>query len=180
MLALSAVVLSACNNGDKAKSDAGASKVAQEDENVIHKLPRLHVQDTCRVGANTYSWEIDRTVCESMDVVVDDMGFRYADNMVKLVVHLNGNKLYGRTFTKLDFAHLVGDDFLTKSILDGCRFLQIQDGKITFSLAVSYPDSDMSQPFKLDIASDGSSNLVKSNDIEDEYLPDSLMRATSN
>ncbi len=178
IMATATVLLSACSNGtDKTNNDAETTVRAKENENIIHELPRLHVLDTCRVGTNIYTWEIDRTVCESMEIVQDDMGFRYADNMVKLVVHRNGDMLYGRTFTKADFAHMVGDEFLSKCILDGCRFLQIQDGKISFSLAVSYPESDMSQPFRLDIASDGTSSLEKSDGIEDEYLPDSLMVA---
>ncbi|MCM1372174.1 MAG: DUF4738 domain-containing protein [Bacteroides sp.] len=178
LMTMSAVVFTACGNGTgKVEDDSRTETTVQEEESVVHRLPRLHVEDTCRVGGNTYSWVIDRVACDSLGIIEDDMGFRYADNTVKIVVRRNGGVLYSRTFAKADFAHLLGSDFFSKSILDGCRFLQVQDGKVTFSLAVSYPDSDMSQPFKLDIASDGSTRLVKYNDMEDEYLPDSLLDA---
>lgn len=176
VVAMSAVMLVACGSGGK-KADSGVvtEKTAQEEENVIHRLPRLHVEDTCRVGGNTYSWVIDRVASDSLRVVEDDMGFRYADNTLKILVRRNGSVLYSHQFTKADFAHLLPRDFVSKSILDGCRFLQVQDGMVTFSLAVSYPESDMSQPFKLNIAPDGSTRLMKSNEIEDEYMPDSLL-----
>lgn len=170
------LMLASCGNGgEKAGKEVGSVDVAQEEASTIHRLPRLHVEDTCRVGGNTYSWVIDRVANDSLRVVEDDMGFRYADNTLKILVRRNGSVIYSHQFTKADFAHLLPRDFVSKSILDGCRFLQVQDGMVTFSLAVSYPESDMSQPFKLNIATDGSTRLVKSNEIEDEYLPDSLL-----
>jgi hypothetical protein len=44
---------------------------------------------------------------------------------------------------------------------------------VTFSLAVSFPDSDMSRPFKLNIGPDGSYMIVKDDTMEDEYSTDS-------
>lgn len=178
LMAASALMLAACGNGGgKAGTDAGAAVAVQEEDNIIHKLPVLHVEDTCRVGGNAYAWEIERMACDSLGVVMDDMGFRYADNTLRVVLRRNGGVLYARTFTKSDFKHLLDRDFYSKSILDGCRFLQVREGTVSFLMAVSYPESDMSQPFQLDIAPDGITRLVKTNIVEDEYLPDSLLQA---
>ncbi len=176
IMSMASALLAACNGGaEKVQSNAEAVQPAQENTKVIHRLPRLHVLDTCRVGDNVYTWEIDRVASDSLGIVMDDMGFRYADNSVKLHVYRNGGVLFAKTFRKADFAHMLGQDFLSKSILDGCRFLQVQDGVIFFSLAVSYPESDMSQPFKLSIAMDGNANLLKSNEMDDEYPSDSIV-----
>ncbi len=168
--------LASCNsNRENPRDDTAPVQTVREEENIIHRLPRLHVLDTCRVGSNIYTWEIDRLAYDSLGIVEDDMGFRYADNSVKLVVKRNGSALYSRTFVKKDFSHLLSRDFLSKSILDGCRFLQVQNGMITFSMAVSYPESDMSQPFKLNIATDGSASLLKSDEMEEAYPADSVL-----
>lgn len=176
LLTASALMLAACGGGgEKPESATQSETTSLEEANIIHRLPDLHVQDTCRVGSNTYSWTIDRVAGDSLGIVEDDMGFCYVDNAVRIVVHRNGGLLYSHRFAKADFAHLLTREFLSRSILDGCRFLQIRDGMVSFSLAVSYPESDMSQPFQLDIAPDGSTRLTKTNDMEDEYLPDSLL-----
>ena len=97
------------------------------------------------------------------------MGYRFADNLLKISVKKNGSVLFVRTFKKKDFMHLLDAEFAKHSILDGCRFLQVHEGMVSFSLAVSYPDSDMSRPFKLIIGPDGSYMIVKNDDMEEEY-----------
>ncbi len=170
------LLLAACSGSDKkVQTETEVATPQQDAASVVHRLPRLHVQDTCHANGNAYSWEIDRMAVDSLGIVQDDMGYRYVDNSVKLQVYRNGSVLFAKTFHKADFAHLLSKDFLSKSILDGCRFIQVEDGIISFALAVSYPDSDMSQPFRLTIAPDGSTALQKSNEVEDVYLPDSLL-----
>ena len=38
---------------------------------------------------------------------------------------------------------------MKNGILDGFRFNRVDNGKLVFSLCVSYPDSDLSAPFLL-------------------------------
>ena len=178
MLAATALFMAACGKGGNNQDAADKQETAQQEEaNIVHRLPDLHVEDTCRMGGSTYTWVIDRKAVDSLGIVEDDMGFRYADNMVKIVVHRNGGLLYSGKFLKSDVMHSLDHDFYSKSILDGCRFLEAKDGVLIFSLAVSYPESDMSHPFKLHIDSDGHSWVMKSNEIEEEYLSDSLENA---
>lgn len=176
MLLPAMALLTSCGkDGGKPEDDVRSAVETQEAVNAIHRLSELHMKDARRVGSNNYSWTIDRVSCDSLDIVEDDMGYRYVDNMVKILLHRNGAVVFSRTFTKADFAHLLDRDFYAHSILDGCRFMQVEDGMVVFSLTVSYPDSDMSQPFKLYVASDGSTRMVKDNDLGEEYQPDSLM-----
>lgn len=149
LLPAMALLVSCGKDGGKAAEEARVAAAMQEEENTIHHLTELHMADTCRVGGNTYSWTIDRVPCDSLNSIVeDDMGYRYVDNMVKILLRRNGAVVFSRTFTKGDFAHLLDRDFYSHSILDGCRFMQVEDGMMVFSLAVSYPDSDMSQPLQ--------------------------------
>lgn len=123
-------------------------------------------------GRNLYVWMIDR-VADSLDIVTDELGDRFAGNTIKISVRKNGSSLFARTFRKADFRHLLDKDFVVQSILDGCRFVQVNEGIVTFSMAVSYPESDMSRPFKLNIGSDGSYMIVQDDDMEEEYDTDS-------
>lgn len=176
LLILLTLVLVACN-----QKSPDADKVVQEEksekkdsENIIHRLPVLHGVDTVKSGKNVYIIEVHREAFDSLGIVTDDMGYRYADNSLKISVRKNGSSLFYRTFKKKDFLHLLDAEFAKHSILDGCRFLQVHEGMVSFSLAVSYPDSDMSRPFKLNIGPDGSYMIVKNDDLEDEYISDSL------
>ena len=176
LLLLFTLMLAACNqkstNTDKVTQEKKTEK--KNSENIIHRLPVLHGVDTVTSGKNVYVVEVHREAYDSLGIVTDDMGFRYADNFLKILVRKNGSVLFNRTFRKKDFMHLLEADFAKHSILDGCRFLQVQEGMVSFSLAVSYPESDMSRPFKLNIGPDGSYMIVKNDDLEDEYTSDSI------
>lgn len=169
-LLMFSLVLCACNKKTQsAESTATSEKPKTEAENILHRLPTLHVEDTVKSGSNVYALMINREACDSLGIVTDEMGYRFADNLLKISVKKNGSVLFARTFKKKDFMHLLDAEFAKHSILDGCRFLQVHEGMVSFSLAVSYPDSDMSRPFKLNIGPDGSYMIVKNDDMEEEY-----------
>ena len=168
-------VLGACNpKTENAESSSQSALDKTEAKDVLHRLPTLHVEDTVTSGSNAYAIMIHREACDSLGIVADEMGYRFADNLLKISVKKNGAVLFARTFKKADFLHLLDASFAKHSILDGCRFVQVHEGMVTFFLAVSYPDSDMSRPFKLNIGPDGSYMIVKNDDLEEEYNTDSL------
>lgn len=174
-LLMFSLVLCACNKKTQSTESATTNeKPKTEAENILHRLPTLHVEDTVKSGSNVYALMINREACDSLGIVTDEMGYRYADNLLNISVKKNDAVLFNRTFKKKDFLHLLDAEFAKHSILDGCRFLQVHEGMVTFSLAVSYPDSDMSRPFKLNIGPDGSYMIVKNDDLEEEYISDSL------
>ena len=166
-------VLCGCNQKTQITGSTPEGVEAKaEAENILHRLPTLHVEDTVKSGSNVYALMINREACDSLGIVTDEMGYRFADNLLKISVKKNGAVLFARTFKKADFLHLLDTEFAKHSSLDGCRFLQVHEGMVTFSLAVSYPDSDMSRPFKLNIGPDGSYMIVKNDDLEEEYNPE--------
>lgn len=143
-----------------------------EDDTILHRQHTLYVVDTVVSGNNIYVLKVNREACDSLPTVIDDMGFKFTDNILDITVHKNGGVLFAHTFKKTDFRAMLDEEFFKQSILDGCRFVQIHEGMVTFSLAVSYPDSDMSRPFKLNIGPDGSYMIVKDDVLEEEYNPD--------
>ena len=170
-----AMVLGACNKKSQSADTAVNEEQTQTKvEDIIHRLPTLHAEDTVMSGKNVYALMIHREACDSLGIITDELGYRYADNLLKISVKKNGAVLFSRTFQKKDFLRMLDEDFAEKSILDGCRFLQVHEGMVSYALAVSYPDSDMSRPFKLNIGPDGSYMIVKYDDLEDEYDTDSI------
>ena len=170
-----AMVLGACNKKAQSTGQEAVNEQAPaKTENTILRLPTLHAEDTVMSGKNVYALMIHREACDSLGIVTDELGYRYADNLLKISVKKNGAMLFSRTFQKKDFLRMLDNDFAEKSILDGCRFMQVHEGMVSYALAVSYPDSDMSRPFKLNIGPDGSYMIVKYDDLEDEYDTDSL------
>ena len=168
-------VLCACNKKvqeTKEVSDT-ITETRTEVQDIIHRLPVMHVEDTVTSGSNVYVIMVNRESCDSLGIVTDELGYRYYDNLLKIYIKKNGSILFNKTFKKSDFIHFLDSEFAQHSILDGCRFIQVHEGMVTFSLAVSYPDSDMSCPFKLNIGQDGSYMIVKNDYIEEEYNIDS-------
>lgn len=172
LLFLLIVLCSACGKTADKEGTRQENTSDMADMNVIHRLPDLHVEDTVISGSNVYVWTIDRVSCDSIGIVKDEMGYRFADNLLSITIRKNGSPFFSRTFKKSSFSHLLDEDFARQSILDGCRFLQVHEGMLTFSLAVSYPESDMSRPFKLNIGPDGSFMILEDNDLEEEYSPE--------
>lgn len=164
------LAMSACQQNNQTVSTTPANdSIKTESKDILHRLPTLHVEDTITSGKNVYAIQIHRQACDSLGIVIDDMGYRYVDNLLKVSVKKNGSTLFSRTFKKANFLHLLDTEFAKHSILDGCRFLQVHEGMVSFSLAVSYPDSDMSRPLMLNIGPDGSYTITKIDDLEDEY-----------
>lgn len=164
ILLLSAAVITGC----KDKTVRQETVVEKQETRLSRKLPDLHTTDTCNVGSHRYVYTIDRISNDSLGYVIDEFGDKFSATKLTIGVVRDGNSLFRHTFTKDSFKKYLDKDFLDNSIVDGCRFIRIEEGNVYFELAVSYPDSDMSQPFLLVIAPDGSYNVSKDDSLFDE------------
>ena len=70
--------------------------------------------------------------------------------------------------------HIFLHFFKKYGIIDGMRFNRAEEGKLYFNTCVSYPESDMSRPFILNIGPDGSYMILPDDDLDEEYITDSL------
>lgn len=157
--------LSACGNKEQ-KSDAWE---APEHEVVTRQLPDLKLTDSIKNGGHTYVYSILRTPSDSLPSVEDDLEDRFKDNTIRLTLRRDGKEYFDKTFTKSTFAPSIEKDFFCNSILDGIRFIRVEPGQgLVFSFAVSYPDSDMSVPFLMTIADNGSFTYVKDENLDHE------------
>ena len=94
LLALPLMVLCGCGMDKSGKENSLEYTQTTGQENVLHRLPDLYVQDTLKLGGNIYTWVIDRKPCDSLDVVTDDMGNKYVDNLLSISVQKNRQHLF--------------------------------------------------------------------------------------
>ena len=126
----------------------------------IQRMRTYDYSDSLRVGSHFYKYHIHREACDSLPMVKDEAGYVFADNIYRLTILKDGQPFVNRRFTKAAFAHLLSADFLRQGILDGFMCDTSQPG-LRFAVSVSYPQSDMYQPFLLLIDERGGMSIVQ-------------------
>ena len=144
------------------KSRGSEKKQTECTEPQVQALREYHHEDTLRVGRHLYAYDILRQPCDSLPSVRDDMGEEYRDNTIRLKLRRDGEPYFVYTFTKQTFRSSLDPGFYAHSILDGLRFMREEPGKgLVFTFSVSYPNSDMSIPFSLTVADNGTYSFVR-------------------
>lgn len=154
---------------EKKQDQATVRENPQEEEQVtenVRCLPLYQITDSVQNGSHTYTYTIERVASDSLGVVEDD-GCKYANTCITISIRKDGSKFFQHSFTKNSFSDVVDEDFLRKSILDGCRMMGVKDGMVVLSMCVSFPDSDLSQPLLLKIDGNGAYTIEKDNNMEE-------------
>ena len=124
-----------------------------------HRMKDYNLKDSITLGSHLFVYSIHREADDSLKVVVDENGDKFVDNYYDLTILKDGKDFFRHRFTKLSFASQLDESFRKNGILDGFRFISAKEGKLTFGICVSFPESDMSEPFVLTIGPDGSFTL---------------------
>ena len=167
-LSLLIPVFCSCNNKEGQKE--GQNACATEQQTTVHRMNDYDLTDSVTMGSHLFVYKIHREADDSLKVVVDENGDKFIDNYYDLTIHRDGTNFFRRRFTKLSFGSQLDETFRINGILDGFRFMSAKEGKLTFGVCVSFPESDMSEPFVLTIGPDGSFTLEPDTapDIEEE------------
>lgn len=153
----SILVLSSCVGKQNAERAAtGVNEYAADEVRAdgVQRMQVYHYMDTVRADGRNYVYTIHREASDSLPMVVDDEGSRYADNVYTLTIEANGQSFFERRFTKAAFASYLSQDFRTKGILDGMMCDESQPG-LCFAVSVSLPQSDMFEPLLLRVDRQG-------------------------
>ena len=167
LLLCAGAILAACHSKNTDQANGNLADIDKTGD-ITHQLQNLHVERDTTIGGHKYSYVIDRVSNDSLGTVIDELGARFANTELTISVRRDGGLLFNRTFHKENFSNLIDGDFLSQSILDGCMFYGVHDGNVEFSLAVSYPESDMSQPLMLTIDPSGQHSVRIDNSLDDE------------
>lgn len=138
----------------------------------IQRMRDYRYSDTVRWKGRLYTYEVVRRADDSLAVVTDDDGSRYADNYVELTVRCGDENFFHRRFTKQTFMPYLDADFKKKGLLEGMAFDKVLPEGIRFSISVSYPFSDMCRPFSVTLSSTGGMSIIR-DEVLDNLMDDS-------
>lgn len=170
LLFLGLLVSAVCSCENKGGQTSGNTLQTSQQQAVEHRMKDYDLTDSVMMGSHLFVYNIHREADDSLKAVIDENGDKFVDNYYDLTVLRDGVDFFRRRFTKASFGSQLDDSFLKNGILDGFRFMTAQEGKLTFGVCVSFPESDMSEPFVLTVGPDGSFTLEPDNapDIEEE------------
>lgn len=162
--ALALTALIACNsNQQQQESQEEEILIPETVEKGITTMPDYDYQEDLTIGQNNFTYSLHRESCDSMSLVVDENGDKFANNFYILSIKRNGQEFFNHRFTKETFSEHLDKGLLKGGILDGFRYIKAQDGKFVFGACVSYPESDLSAPFFVTVGADGSFSVQPDN-----------------
>ena len=150
------LMLTACGSKNK-QAEALVGQGDMEVNDTISGIQRMRTYnytDSVQHGSHLYVYTIHREASDSLPTVTDESGYVFADNIYQLTILKDGRPFVNRRFAKSDFAHLLSADFRRQGILDGFMCDTSQPG-LRFAVSVSYPQSDMYEPFLLSFDEQG-------------------------
>lgn len=168
------LLMTACQGTGRESSSV--QQPQQDNTPQLHRIPNFNLTDTLQVGSHKWIYSIHREADDSLQIVTDEEGERYVDNFYLLSVVKDGKPFFKKRFTKQDFVSRLSSEFRKYGVLDGCRFNRYENGKLYFSMCVSYPESDEFTPFLLLIGPDGSHSIEADDmfDVGDIELSDEM------
>ncbi len=153
-IVLLASLVTAC--GPKQSQTETRSAAVENTEAQPRRTPEFRLRDSLQVGSHKWVYNILRQPDDSLEIVTDEDGQRYVDNFYQLDITRDGHDFFSKRLTKATLQSRLSAQFRQYGILDGLRFNRYEDGKLYFSICVSYPESDEYAPFLLIIGPDGS------------------------
>ena len=109
---------------------------------------------TISFNGHSYTYTITGEPCDSLPIIIDDDGSRYADNLFTLTIRCDDAPFVARSITKADLAKHLTPEFQQKGTLDGLIYDDRQDG-LRFRALVSFPESDVHMPLIINISKEG-------------------------
>ncbi len=174
---IGAVVLSvsACG-GKKSNGEDGTLTVFQDstDAKGNQRMQASKAEQKFMYKGKEYVSFVSRTPDESLPLVKNESGEKFVDNSISLRLTRGSEMVFSKTFTKNDFASLVGSDFLSKSILEGIVYNKTTSQGIIYAASVCYPQSDLFIPIAITISADGKMAMAKDELLEEIYETDSI------
>lgn len=153
------------------------TRILMQDNTDSHGIRRMQVskaENTVTFKGKEYHFTISRTPDESLDKVKSETGDLFVDNKIVLRITQGSRETFNKSFTKKDFASLVGRDFLTKSILEGMVYDKTTPQGIVFAASVCYPQTDLYVPVAITIAADGKMSMAKEEMMQEVYESDDV------
>ena len=167
-------LLVAC--GGASSTEQTSSATSDDIEVSVDGIQRMTVYDftdTVRTEGKTYIYTVHREASDSLPVITDEDGNRYADNVYTLTIRSGEQTVFNRRFTKKTVLSYLSRDFQQRGILDGMMCDKTLPG-LRFAVSVSLPQSDMMEPLLMQVDTQGGIVITRDErgdeelDIDDE------------
>lgn len=163
------IVVTACGGNKKAEEK---SLLIMQDSVDACGLQRMQVSKAdvdIKFKGKDYHSFISRTPDEDLPLVKDDRGNQFVDNKIQLRLTRGNEQIFNMTFTKRNFASIVGEDFWAKSILEGMVYNKTTPQGIVYVASVCYPQTDLYVPISITITADGKMTMAREELLEEIY-----------
>lgn len=161
-----------CLTKNNKSPEAAVAAMSTEDALPSGKTPSLTIDRRTKADDVRYHYVINREPNET--TVTDDEGNVFYDNDIHISVEREGSTIYSHTLTRESFLSMLDEGFRRYGILDGCRFVKATAHTITFSLCVSYPESDLYSAFLYTIDKNGGISIAPDNTLDVDNFADSV------
>ena len=158
------IVVTAC--GGNKKAEEKSLLIMQDSVDASGLQPK---QETKAEVDKKYHCFISRSPDEDLPLVKDDRGNQFVDNKIQLRLTRGNEQIFNMTFTKRNFASIVGEDFLAKSILEGMVYNKTTPQGIVYAASVCYPQTDLYVPISITITADGKMTMAREELLEEIY-----------
>lgn len=138
-----------------------AYQLTEDHKSGVIKMDSSSRKGTLKLDGIDYQYVIKRCPDESLPKAVDDEGNMYVDNRIELDITSGGRQFFSRVFLKKNFSNMIDSSFVKKGILEGLVFDKVKDGKINFSVSISYPQTDMYESLMIEITPTGGMSVKK-------------------
>ena len=142
LLVAAASLLGSCKEQKKSQDIIAPRIVRETPKAPIRMQPYMDEKQVDWIG-KTYFVVISRQPSDSLDVVKDEIGQKYIDNVFTLTVsRKDGSVFFKRSFTKKSVSTYLDDDFRKTGVFEGLVFDKADGDWLIFGASVGHPQSD--------------------------------------
>ncbi len=174
---LATLALSSCSK-KKETTDIIAQKPVEQKPTAPEMMQASSYTETIDWQGEKFLVKINRQADEDLPIIEQE-GRKYFDNKISIyVTKEDGSVFFDKTYTKLDFANFISDNYIKRSALLGIVLEEIEENCLQFAASVGLPDilSDEYIPLILTLSKTGNISIKKdkrldidlSADIEEE------------
>ena len=170
------VIVACSGTAEKKQSDIRVLMQGSTDAHGLQRMTARKSEIDIKYKGKEYHSFISRTPNDSLPRVVSQMGNTYVDNQIVLRLTRGNERIFSRTFTKKQFASLIGEDFMAKSILEGIAYDKTTPEGFVYAASICYPQTDLYVPVSITISTDGKISMKKEELLEEVYEEDTSGR----
>jgi hypothetical protein len=164
-------LLVACSGKKDGKKDD--TRVLMEnitDSQGIQRMQPSVTTETVEHNGKNYTIALSRFADDTLPLVESEVGDKFVDNKITLHILEGSKEIFNKTFTKDDFASIVGSQFLKKSMLEGMVYDSESSSRgLSFAVSVSYPQTDLFFPITVTISNSGKMSMKKE-EVAEEFF----------